>query len=90
MPTEILYAIITFLGICVVTLGGLWIKDIMTHRQWAVEQITEVTTKVAVLEKTHDEIKENLKEMKEMIKHHTQLEEEFQRLIIARLNIHKE
>lgn len=90
MPEHVLYGIISFLVLAVVTLGGLWVRTHDKHREWATEQITEQATVIAVLQATHVSIKEDMGEIRKMLDRHLEIEEKFQRAIVARLGIKHE
>lgn len=87
MPPEVLYGVISFLGLCVLTLGGLWVRAHDTHREWAVAKIVEQEKEVAVLKNNYNEIREDIREIKDTLRFHLDKEEKFQVALAAKLNL---
>jgi hypothetical protein len=87
MPDQVLYGVITFLGLGILALGGLWVRAHDQHRQWSVEKITDVEKELAVIKTNHQEIKDDIREIKESLKNHLDIEQRFQKALITHLNL---
>lgn len=84
MPEQVLYGIISFLGLAVLTLSGLWIRTADKHREWATSKIADHTTIIAVVQTTNLAIKESMSEIRVMLKDHLAIEQAFQREVVTR------
>lgn len=87
MPEHILYGAIYLLGTSVLILVGLWIKAHDNHRQWAVQKITEHEMKVAILEKTSGDIRDDIREIKETLRLHLEKEDKFQAALLTKFGL---
>jgi exosome complex RNA-binding protein Rrp4 len=87
MPETVLYGVITFLGLVVVTLGGIWVRSHDRRMEWASEKIAEHERMLSVSSVTAEVIRTDIKEIKNVLKDHMDLEMKVQRALIAKLNL---
>lgn len=85
MQVEVLYAVISFLGLAVLTLGGLWVRSHDKHREWSTTEISGLKQATGILTATHAELKDDIKEIKTMLTHHLEVEERFQKSVVQSL-----
>lgn len=91
---SVLYAIIGFLITALITtvavFGGLWIRSHDNHRQWAVENITDHSQTIAVLQNESAGIREDLAEIKSALHEHIVMEQKYQTAMVKKLGLQLE
>jgi hypothetical protein len=90
MPAEVLYGIISFLGLALIAFGGVYVRAHDKHREWATEKITQHERVIAVLEATHRTIEHDMREIKANLARHLELEEGFQRVMLEEFKARRE
>ena len=87
IPHDVLYGVITALGLAVLTLGGLWVRAHDAHRHWSVERINAHERMLAVLENDFAGIREDLAEIKEILSEHTKHDRKIHEALVRKFGL---